>query len=56
MKTIISHICIGMRKKVGGEPTDESVPVSKAVGEKGAVSSGMSPGFAAWGGGGGVYM
>lgn len=35
---------------------DESVPVSKAVGEKGAVSSGMSPGFAAWGGGGGVYM
>lgn len=38
----------------GGEtlPTDESVPVSKAVGEKGAASSQMSPGF----GGGGVYM
>lgn len=45
-------------EKGGGEPTDESVPVSKAVGEKGAVSSRMSPGFAAWGGGGGggVYM
>lgn len=34
---------------------DESVPVSEAVGEKGAVSSQMSPGFAAWGRGG-VYM
>lgn len=34
-----------MREK-GGEnsPMDESVPVSKAVGEKGAVSSQMSPG------------
>lgn len=47
-----------MRKKGGGKnpPRDESVPVSKAVGEKGAVCSHMSPGFAAWGGGGGVHM
>lgn len=44
-----------MRKRGGEPPTDESVPVSKAVGEKGAVSSRMSPGFGAWGGGG-VYM
>lgn len=52
MKTIIFHICIGMRGRKKKPHTDESVPVSKAAGEKGAVTiQTLNPEFGAWCGG-----